>query len=115
MGKTFFHPSLGPLNGVEEQAIIQYRNLPFAKFNGRWKDADLHPGPLAASSETYDAAKFGPLCPQVQNGISLDFVLVGKDLPHEEFYEQSEEHGLNAVVTVPRGQRASEKLPVLVW
>ncbi|KAK6508772.1 hypothetical protein TWF481_003542 [Arthrobotrys musiformis] len=115
MSATLDHPTLGPLQGLSFPSNTQYRGLPYAQFNGRFKEASLHDRPISSAEKPYNATQWGPLCPQVPNGIKFDFALSGAELPHEAEYKQSEEEGLNVVVTVPKGVEAGKKLPVVVW
>ncbi|KAK6532155.1 hypothetical protein TWF694_003315 [Orbilia ellipsospora] len=112
---TFSHPTLGSLRGLSFPATTQYRNLPYLYFNGRFKEASLHPGPLSATDIPYDATKWGPLCPQIPNGIKLDFALAGVELAQLEESSMDEERGLNVVVTVPNDIKKDQMLPVVVW
>ncbi|EPS35893.1 hypothetical protein H072_10640 [Dactylellina haptotyla CBS 200.50] len=112
---TISHPALGSLRGVTFASTIQYRNIPYARFNGRFKEATLSDGPISSSGTVYDATEWGPLCPQTKNGIKFDFALAGVELPHIDDYRMSEEEGLNAVITVPKDIQAGAKLPVIVW
>ncbi|KAK6516055.1 hypothetical protein TWF506_005968 [Arthrobotrys conoides] len=109
------HPTLGSLKGLLFPLNVQYRGLPYAHFGGRFKEASLHRGPISSATRPYDATRWGPLCPQIPNGIKFDFALSGVELPHDKDYEQSEEEGLNVVITVPKGVKPGEKLPVVVW
>lgn len=111
---TISHSTLGSLQGLEFPTTTQYRNLPYAHFQGRYKDAILHEGPIDSGSGVYDATKWGPLCPQVSNGIKFDFALAGVELPYED-YIMDEEKGLNVVVTVPKGVTGGQNIPVVVW
>ncbi|KAF3317309.1 hypothetical protein TWF173_010962 [Orbilia oligospora] len=109
------HPTLGPLQGLPLPLSVQYRGIPYAHFIGRFKEASLHHGPIASPARPYDATRWGPLCPQIPDGIKFDFALCGTELPHDAEYKQSEEDGLNVVITVPKGLKPGEKLPVIVW
>ncbi|KAF3924536.1 Cholinesterase [Orbilia brochopaga] len=108
------HPTLGNLVGLEFPLTVQYRNLPYAKFNGRFRESSLHNEPLSPDDTVYDATQWGPLCPQVLDGINLDFALAGTELPYAKT-GMSEEKGLNVVVTIPRTIADGKLLPVLVW
>ncbi|KAK6535773.1 hypothetical protein TWF281_000025 [Arthrobotrys megalospora] len=114
MSSALNHPTLGPLHGLSFPSTTQYRGLPYARFNGRLKEASVHSGPISLAETPYDATQWGPLCPQIPNGIKFDFALAGVELPHNADYKQSEEGGLNVVVTVPKTLKAGEKLPVVV-
>ena len=115
MSSTLDHPTLGPLQGLPFSSNTQYRGLPYAHFNGRFKEASLHCGPISSTAKPYDATRWGPLCPQIPNGIKFDFALSGVELPHEAEYKQSEEEGLNVAITVPKNGKPGEKFPVVVW
>ncbi|KAK6362571.1 hypothetical protein TWF730_000028 [Orbilia blumenaviensis] len=115
MSSTLDHPTLGPLQGVPFPSTTQFRGVPYARFNGRFREASLHTGPVSSAGTPYDATQWGPLCPQIPNGIKFDFALAGVELSHDANYKQSEEEGLNVVVTVPKTLKPMEKLPVVVW
>ncbi|RVD80116.1 uncharacterized protein DFL_008023 [Arthrobotrys flagrans] len=115
MSSTLDHPTLGPLRGLSFPSNTQYRGLPYAHFNGRFKKASLYHGPISSTEEPYDATQWGPLCAQIPNGIKFDFALSGVELPHDAEYKQNEEEGLNVVITVPKKLKPGEKLPVIVW
>ncbi|KAK6343786.1 hypothetical protein TWF696_007448 [Orbilia brochopaga] len=108
------HPTLGKLRGLESPLTIQYRNLPYAQFNGRFREASIRDDPVSVDDAVYDATQWGPLCPQIPDGINFDFALAGAELPYTK-RRIDEEHGLNAVVTVPKKHADGKLLPVLVW
>ncbi|KAK6357777.1 hypothetical protein TWF718_002083 [Orbilia javanica] len=115
MSSALNHPTLGTLQGLSFPLSVQYRGLPYAHFNGRFKEASLHCGPISSTLSPHDATKWGPLCPQIPNGIKFDFALSGIELPHQVEYEQSESEGLNVVITVPKSLKPGQRVPVVVW
>lgn len=99
----------------EDGRTTQYRGIKYAEIPGRWKESLLLSQPLGTSDTEYDATKFGPLCPQHPGAFAFDLSLVGNVTLEQESTEQSEFECLNLNVTVPKGIKAGDNLPVFVW
>ncbi|KAK0105613.1 hypothetical protein ONS95_004143 [Cadophora gregata] len=113
------HPSLGKMRGrvSDDGQTVQYRGIKYARIPGRWQDPVLLDGPLNRSGDgkEFDASKHGPSCPQHPGGHAFDLSLVGEVELENENTETDEFECLNLVVTVPKGVKDEDKLPVFVW
>ncbi|KAH7311862.1 Alpha/Beta hydrolase protein [Rhexocercosporidium sp. MPI-PUGE-AT-0058] len=111
------HPSLGRMRGQvsDDWKTIQYRGIQYADIPGRWQDPVLLHGPLNEDKTEFDATRHGASCPQHPGGHAFDLSLVGNVSLENEYTETSEFECLNLVVTVPKGVKTGDGLPVFVW
>ncbi|KAH6705400.1 Alpha/Beta hydrolase protein [Leptodontidium sp. MPI-SDFR-AT-0119] len=113
------HKTLGRMRGrvSDNGKTVQYRGIKYADIPGRWQDPVLLDGPLRVDEDgrEYDATRHGPSCPQHAGGHAFDLSLVGDVSLGNEYTETSEFECLNLVVTVPKGVKPGDGLPVFVW
>lgn len=116
MMKTIQHhcPTLGADLVAEEDVasgIVSFRGIPYASVTKRWTQSSVkHSLP-----KIFDAAKFGPKCPQPTHTSLFQMKVAAPVVESDEF------ECLNLNVTVPseaqlgKGKQGDTLLPVLVW
>ncbi len=116
MLKTIQHhcPTLSADLVAEEDiasGIVSFRGIPYASVTKRWTQSSVkHSLP-----EIFDAAKFGPKCPQPTHTSLFQMKVAAPVVDSDEF------KCLNLNVTVPsealfgKGKQGDTLLPVLVW
>ena len=111
---VYKHASLGQLRGVvhAKYPTVQFRGIPYAHIARRWSDPVV--SDFTTQTDTFDATKHGPICPQKDGGLQFDFGLYGDVTLPCSSLESSELDCLNAIVTLPKLPQPTDKLPVVV-
>ncbi|KAF2088053.1 alpha/beta-hydrolase [Saccharata proteae CBS 121410] len=100
--------SLGTVTGrLNERAIETFLGIPYASVNKRW----ARPEKLSSfPGGRHDGTVYGPVCPQLPNGLT-EFTVPGH--PPDPKVPSDEFKCLN--LNVVRPGNVSGKLPVMVW
>jgi carboxylesterase type B len=111
------HPSLGPITGiVRTPAVVQFRNVPFARIPGRFRQSVLVDTLTPAQR---DCTVDGYGCPQIPQTSAA----VGGPLKGEPVYQYNEFDCLTLVISTPKqalddvsnSGQSHKLLPVMVY
>jgi para-nitrobenzyl esterase len=99
-----FTPPCGPVRAREDGAVGRATGIPYAS-----ADRFAAPVPFPDWTEPFDATEPSPACPQVRSRFLAD--VLGDALAGLRRDERCQQLS----ITLPRGARAGEGLPVMVW
>ncbi|RFU32525.1 hypothetical protein B7463_g3843, partial [Scytalidium lignicola] len=103
-------------HSIETAPVTQFRGIKFASIPARWQQSKLEEN----YSESYDATKYGPACPQFIAPLAHEDFFNGIDpnsvdaIKTEEPYEIDEFECLNLNISCPTSNKLGTNLPVMV-